>query len=87
LEACRKPDTFSGIIIVENGHKNGTEEVVRSYNPRLKVRYIYIPQASQSLAKNKALEVVADGLIIFTDDARMPGRLREMSEGNFTAVP
>jgi glycosyltransferase involved in cell wall biosynthesis len=68
LEACRKPDTFSGIIIVENGHKNGTEEVVRSYNPRLKVRYIYIPQASQSLAKNKALEVVADGLIIFTDD-------------------
>lgn len=82
LAECQKPDIYRETVVVENGPKAGSEEVVRLYHSSLKARYVYVPLANKSHALNTVLEMVGDCLIFFTDDdVRMhPGTLCAYAE-------
>lgn len=68
LAACEQPAGFAGIVVVENGPATGIDAVVRKLPIEARARYLYVPQANKSNALNVALQVIDDGLIVFTDD-------------------
>jgi GT2 family glycosyltransferase len=68
LACCRLPTGYKELIVVENGGKEGAEEIVRGAAGVLKARYVYEPKGNKSAALNSALASVGDSLIFFTDD-------------------
>lgn len=68
LATCRKPDSYRGTIVVENGPKGGAEEVVGEYESPLGAEYMYVSVGNKSLALNAVLEHVDDCLMVFADD-------------------
>ena len=78
LAQCRIPAGFGGTLVVENGSRAGTEEIVRRAPATLGARYLFEPVGNKSLALNLALRSTDDGLIIFLDDdVRMAPTLLE----------
>jgi GT2 family glycosyltransferase len=78
LAQCRIPAGFGGTLVVENGARVGTEEIVRRAPPALGARYLFEPVGNKSRALNLALQATDDGLIIFLDDdVRMAPTLLE----------
>ena len=80
LAQCRIPAGFGGTLVVENGSRAGTEEIVRRAPATLGARYLFEPVGNKSRALNLALEATDtdDGLFIFLDDdVRMPPTLLE----------
>ena len=78
LAQCRIPAGFVGTLVVENGGRAGTEEIVRRAPATLGARYLFEPVGNKSRALNLALRATDDGLIIFLDDdVRMPPTLLE----------
>lgn len=70
IERCHMPNTFSGVVVVENGRREGVENfIVQDCSPRLRAHYLYSPQANKSLALNRALSWLPEkSSIFFTDD-------------------
>lgn len=70
IERCDKPDSFSCIVVVENGPKLGVEDFTAEVcSLDLRVQYLYSAQANKSLALNTALSWLPQGsAIFFTDD-------------------
>lgn len=71
--ACKKPECYRGVIVVENGAKTGLDRVVAEFPRELLFEYRYSEPANKSLALNRALATVAGSLVVFTDDdVRVP---------------
>jgi hypothetical protein len=68
LAACRKPEGYTGALVVENGPQMGAEEIVRAASPELRARYLHTEQANKSAALNLGIAEVGDGLVVFFDD-------------------
>jgi glycosyltransferase involved in cell wall biosynthesis len=70
LNRCHFPDDVE-VIVVENGKRNGTEEVCQNQPLGGRVRYLFVEQAGRSLALNTGMrQSDADFLIFFDDDLR-----------------
>lgn len=61
------------ILIIDNGSKDATRNIVTFFEKHLKVRYIFEPKVGVSYARNRALlEVKTQILAFIDDDCEMP---------------
>jgi glycosyltransferase involved in cell wall biosynthesis len=60
------------LIIIDDGSSDMTREVVRKYESKLDIRYIYKNNGGRSSARNYALKMDLGEYIIFNDDDRIP---------------
>lgn len=68
LQSCRRPASYRGTIVVENGPKRGAESVAANFLASLGVRYLHSLEPNKSRALNVAIESLPDSLVYFTDD-------------------
>lgn len=61
----RVPDE---VVIVDNGSTDDTKTVIKDFEERLGLRYIYLAEASIPKARNLVLEHATQDIIAFTDD-------------------
>lgn len=62
------------LIVVDNGSKDSTAEILDSFADRLPITRLYCPHPGKNLALNRALDTVALGaeLFVVTDDDSVP---------------
>lgn len=68
LARCKKPSSYQGTIVVENGCRSGIKSLLDSYKDLLNPSYLYTHHGNKSHALNLALDHIDSGLIFFTDD-------------------
>lgn len=68
LARCRLPSNFDSVLVVENGVRGTTEEVVHRASPTLRARYLFEPAANKSRALNAATRAASDSFLVFLDD-------------------
>jgi hypothetical protein len=70
LATCRLPPGYRALLLVENGPRVGVEAIASAAPTDLRIRYLYHPPPSKSLALNQALALIdePDAFIYFTDD-------------------
>ena len=68
LALCRRPEGYSGTIVVENGRRGGAEALVRAAPSSLDARYLFESAGNKSKALNTALAQIGEGLVVFLDD-------------------
>lgn len=68
IEQSRLPTSLTSVRVIENGEKDGTEEVVRAFEDTIKAEYLYSPLGNKSAALNQALQDLHDEFVIFLDD-------------------
>jgi GT2 family glycosyltransferase len=68
LACTPPPDREVRLIVVENGGRNGAEEVLRSKGSWIRPEYRYHEQGNKSAALNAVLGEVDDCLLVFFDD-------------------
>jgi GT2 family glycosyltransferase len=68
LAACRKPASYRGCLVVENGPRQGCERVVKSFGDQVGFRHLYVPVANKSHALNCGLPRLGEALVFMTDD-------------------
>lgn len=56
------------LIVVNNACVDNTDHVLKQFMDRLPLQYLEEPVRGKNRALNKALENIADGLVVFTDD-------------------
>jgi GT2 family glycosyltransferase len=56
------------IVVVDNGSRDGTRDVVRAHAETLPVNYVVEPRPGLSNARNRGVAVARGALIAFTDD-------------------
>ncbi len=62
------------IVIVDDGSSDNTIEVVKEYEKKLDIKYIYQENTGRAGARNTALKAAIGNYIIFNDDDRIPCR-------------
>jgi glycosyltransferase involved in cell wall biosynthesis len=84
LGQCDKPANYVETVVIENGSRSGTEEVVRNAAAWLRARYIFESKPNKSAALNRGLAELGDCVVFFTDDdARFhPSVLRAYNEAS-----
>jgi glycosyltransferase involved in cell wall biosynthesis len=84
------------LVTVNNNSTDNTETVIRSFDDRLPIRYVYEPEQGLSRARNAGLEIAEGELIVFTDDDVKPNpnwltayweAYRERPEGYYFGGP
>lgn len=60
------------IVVVDDGSTEPVGAIVETYANELNINYISIPQGGRSRARNKGIEQIKEGLIIFNDADRIP---------------
>jgi len=68
LAGCHLPHNYARTIVVENGRRNGAEDIVRHADAPLKIGYLFEQSPSKSVSLNRAVEAVGNGLVVFFDD-------------------
>ena len=68
LAECDRPAAYRGTIVIENGAQRGAEAIVRPFEGPLNAKYLFAARGNKSLALNRGMAEVGDGLIFFTDD-------------------
>ncbi len=68
LAACEKPAVYRGTIVAENGPRCGLDRIVAEFSPLHGFTHLYSHPPNKSLALNRAVERLAGGLAVFTDD-------------------
>ena len=68
LVATEKPALFEGIWVVENGTRQGVEQIVADFSPALPVHYLFSDQASKPASLNFGLSQLPDSLVYMIDD-------------------
>ena len=68
LAAARKPASYRGTLVVENGRRCGVEEIVSSFGREHQFGHFYVPEPNKSHALNCGLTRLDDALIFMTDD-------------------
>lgn len=72
---CEKRDLTVEFVVVDNGSRDQTKQVVDSFSSRLPTRYLFEARPGKSRALNTALETVELGdIVVFTDDDVDPSR-------------
>jgi len=60
-------------VVIDNNSKDNTKEVVKSFNNRLPLSYLFEPRPGKNRALNKAIDEVELGeIVVFTDDDVTP---------------
>ncbi len=82
---CRQTlprDQFE-VVVVDDGSKDGTRDVVRAFEPRLPLRYSYQRNAGLASARNHGIFVArGDILLFFEDDVAEPRLLERHLEAH-----
>ena len=68
LRCCDRPKQGTAVLVVESGPAAGVEQVVRSFSAWFDTRYTRCEVPGLSAARNHALSVVQDGLLVLLDD-------------------
>ncbi len=68
LAHCEQPDSFQGLILVENGPPCGMSDVVAEFQTQLRIEHITIDSPQKTLALNHALRRIGTGWALFIDD-------------------
>lgn len=68
LQACKLPESYHELVVIENGSRDGAEELIAKLPERLNARYMYRERGNKSYALNEALKTIEDGLAVFFDD-------------------
>ncbi len=68
LAKARKPASYRGTIVVENGQRCGIEAVVRGFAVEHRFQHLYVSEGNKSHALNCGLARLDDGLVFMTDD-------------------
>jgi hypothetical protein len=68
LGKCEKPADYGETVVIENGSKSGTEEVVQNAAAWLRTRYLFESKPNKSAALNRGLAELGECLVFFTDD-------------------
>lgn len=56
------------VVVVDNNSRDRTKEVVRGFEGKLPVRYVFEPQQGKTIALNRAVLEATGELLAFTDD-------------------
>lgn len=56
------------VLVIDNGSSDHTADVVRNFQSRLPIRYLYHPVVGLSSARNAAVKSAAGHYIVWTDD-------------------
>jgi GT2 family glycosyltransferase len=68
LTKTKKPVSYHGTVVVENGPRCGIEAVVRGFAPEHRFQHLYVSAGNKSHALNCGLTWLDDGLVFMTDD-------------------
>jgi GT2 family glycosyltransferase len=68
LSECRLPENFRETIVVENGPRSGTGELLAAQPGLLRIRHVYVEEPNKSVALNQAIAGLDDCFIYFIDD-------------------
>jgi len=68
LTITEKPPAFQGIWVVENGSRQGVEQIVADFSTTLPVHYLYSEEASKPASLNLGLSKLPNSLVYMTDD-------------------
>lgn len=60
------------ILVIDNGSTDGTPDIIRSFESRLPVRYLYCAKRGKNTALNHGLGAARGDLIVLTDDDVLP---------------
>src|SRR5215467_3591500 len=60
------------LVIVDNGSKDKTQEVIKYYGKSLLIKSVIEPRAGLGRAHNRALTISQGDIIVFTDDDCYP---------------
>jgi glycosyltransferase involved in cell wall biosynthesis len=71
LTKLQYPDLWE-LVIVDNGSKDETQEVIKSFGKSLLVKSVIEPRAGLGRAHNRALAIARGDIIAFTDDDCYP---------------
>lgn len=84
VAACAKPKGFKGVVLVENGGESTAGTLVSHYHGSLDIEYMFEPVGNKSMALNRGLRRIREGLVVlFDDDIRIdPGTLLAYAESN-----
>jgi GT2 family glycosyltransferase len=74
LADCAKPTCYRGVIVAENGTPCGLDGIVGEFSPQYRFTYFYSSPPNKSLALNRALALVEESLVVFTDDDVVVGK-------------
>jgi glycosyltransferase involved in cell wall biosynthesis len=79
------------LVVVDNGSKDRTEEILRSFEGRLPLTRVHEPQAGKNRALNTGLALIEGDLVVFTDDDVFPNinwlaELRASADSNLSAA-
>lgn len=73
LSQCELPESYRETVIVENGSRDGAEQLVQSLPNDLRARYLHYQLGNKSAALNFAMQAIADEdlVVLFDDDVRI----------------
>lgn len=60
------------VVVVDNADDPATQMLVESFKPALPIELIVEPTPGQNVARNRAIDALRGGLIVFTDDDVSP---------------
>jgi glycosyltransferase involved in cell wall biosynthesis len=60
------------LLVVDNGSTDSTKDIIRSFEWRLPLTYLYEPRLGKSTALNTGLRHTSGDLVVFTDDDVLP---------------
>lgn len=68
ISRCKLPSGYEEIIVIENGSRTGSDELVSKLPARLNARYMHRERSGKSYALNEALDTIPEGFVVFFDD-------------------
>ena len=66
--AAEKPGVPWELLIIDNNSKDGTPAIVKQFEERLPLRYIFEGVQGPSAARNRAVDEFCGNTLLFTDD-------------------
>lgn len=68
LCAAKKPEEPWELLVIDNNSRDHTADVVRRFEDRLPLRYVFEDRQGLSNARNRAVDEFRGGVLLFTDD-------------------
>ena len=68
----RAPEGGWKLVLVDNASTDGSAELIKSYQDRLPLTYLYEARQGKNPALNQALQHVEGDLVVFSDDDAIP---------------
>lgn len=68
ISKCKLPSSYEETVVIENGSRTGSDELVSALPARLNARYMHRERSGKSYALNEALDTIPEGLVVFFDD-------------------